>query len=75
MSADWATARSYNETGAIFEGKIEGFNNGGLLIKFYSLIGFLPYTLLNQAPFCKGNPMIILFFPIVTFVWPSYKLF
>jgi hypothetical protein len=58
MLADWARARSYKETEAIFEGKVEGFNNGGLLIKFYSLIGFLPYTLINQAPFCKGKLLI-----------------
>ncbi|XP_078169570.1 nucleic acid-binding proteins superfamily [Carex rostrata] len=51
-SADWAKARSYKETGDIFEVEIEGFNSGGLLTKFNSLIGFLPYAQLNQAPFC-----------------------
>jgi ribosomal protein S1 len=73
MSADWARARSYKETEAIFEGKVEGFNNGGFLIKFYSLIGFLPYTLLNQAPFCKGNLIITLFSLIGSFVRPSLQ--
>ncbi|KAF3341703.1 hypothetical protein FCM35_KLT00341 [Carex littledalei] len=55
-SADWVKARSYKETGDIFEVEIEGFNSGGLLIKFNSLIGFLPYAQLNQAPFCTDIP-------------------
>ncbi|KAJ1704646.1 hypothetical protein LUZ63_004425 [Rhynchospora breviuscula] len=58
--ADWETARSFKEAGSIFEGRIVGFNNGGLLIRFYSLLGFLPYTLLNQARFCKDSPRPIL---------------
>ncbi|KAJ4749019.1 30S ribosomal protein S1 [Rhynchospora pubera] len=58
--ADWETARSFKEAGSIFEGTIVGFNNGGLLIRFYSLLGFLPYTLLNQARFCKDSPRPIL---------------
>lgn len=61
-SADWAKARSYKETGDIFEVEIEGFNSGGLLTKFSSLIGFLPYAQLNQAPFCTGNLMINFFY-------------
>ncbi|KAJ4757136.1 30S ribosomal protein S1 [Rhynchospora pubera] len=58
--ADWETARSFKEAGSIFEGTIVGFNNGGLLIRFYSLLSFLPYTLLNQARFCKDSPRPIL---------------
>lgn len=52
-SADWKAARAYQEKGLIYEGKIEGFNGGGLLIKFYSLIGFLPFPQLSPAHSCK----------------------
>ncbi|EXB87082.1 30S ribosomal protein S1 [Morus notabilis] len=37
-SADWKAARTYNEGGFIYEGRIEGFNGGGLLIRFRSLV-------------------------------------
>lgn len=37
----------------LFDGKIEAFNNGGLLIRFYSLLGFLPYPLLSPSHSCK----------------------
>lgn len=52
-SADWRAARTYKESGVIFDGRIEGFNNGGLLIRFYSLLGFLPYPLLSPSYSCK----------------------
>ncbi|XP_073153493.1 uncharacterized protein [Henckelia pumila] len=52
-SADWKAARAYNEKGLIYEGRIEGFNGGGLLIKFYSLVGFLPFPQLSPAHSCK----------------------
>lgn len=52
-SADWKAARAYNEKGLIYEGRIEGFNGGGLLIKFYSLIGFLPFPQLSPVHSCK----------------------
>ncbi|KAL5717619.1 hypothetical protein ACHQM5_010600 [Ranunculus cassubicifolius] len=32
LSADWKAARAYKESGAIYEGRIEGSNNGGLLV-------------------------------------------
>ncbi|KZV34839.1 Nucleic acid-binding protein superfamily isoform 1 [Dorcoceras hygrometricum] len=52
-SADWKAARACNEKGLIYEGRIEGFNGGGLLIKFYSLTGFLPFPQLSPAHSCK----------------------
>ncbi|XP_072970377.1 uncharacterized protein [Typha angustifolia] len=52
-SADWRAARAYKDTGVIFDGKVEGSNNGGLLIRFYSLLGFLPYPLLSPSHSCK----------------------
>ncbi|XP_008800989.1 30S ribosomal protein S1, chloroplastic [Phoenix dactylifera] len=55
-SADWRAARAYKDSGIIFDGRIEGFNNGGLLIRFYSLLGFLPYPLLSPSHSCKDPP-------------------
>ncbi|KAL3829269.1 hypothetical protein ACJIZ3_018071 [Penstemon smallii] len=52
-SADWEAARTYREKGLIYEGKIEGFNGGGLLIKFNSLLGFLPFPQLSPSHSCK----------------------
>ncbi|CAO2831416.1 unnamed protein product [Amaranthus hypochondriacus] len=51
--ADWEAAKNYKETGSIYEGRIEGFNNGGLLVRFYSLIGFLPFPQLSPSYSCK----------------------
>lgn len=53
-SADWKAARAYNEKGLIYDGKIEGFNGGGLLIRFYSLLGFLPFPQLSPSHYCKA---------------------
>ncbi|XP_010927603.1 small ribosomal subunit protein bS1c isoform X5 [Elaeis guineensis] len=58
-SADWRAARAYKDSGIIFDGRIEGFNNGGLLIRFYSLLGFLPYPLLSPSHSCKDPPTTI----------------
>ncbi|CAN4120885.1 unnamed protein product [Withania somnifera] len=52
-SADWKAARTYSERGLIYEGKVEGFNGGGLLIRFYSLVGFLPYPQMSPYHSCK----------------------
>ncbi|KAL6970889.1 hypothetical protein U1Q18_030569 [Sarracenia purpurea var. burkii] len=52
-SADWETARDYSERGLIYEGMVEGFNAGGLLVRFYSLVGFLPYPQLSPYHSCK----------------------
>ncbi|PIA35847.1 hypothetical protein AQUCO_03400028v1 [Aquilegia coerulea] len=52
-SAYWKAARAYKESGAIYEAKIEGSNSGGLLVRFFSLQGFLPYPLLSPSHYCK----------------------
>ncbi|CAN4090783.1 unnamed protein product [Withania somnifera] len=52
-SADWKAARTYSERGLIYEGKVEGFNGGGLLIRFYSLVGFLPFPQMSPYHSCK----------------------
>ncbi|XP_021911647.1 uncharacterized protein LOC110825492 isoform X1 [Carica papaya] len=52
-SADWKAARAYQSSGSIYEGRVEGFNGGGLLIRFYSLSGFLPFPQLSPSRTCK----------------------
>ncbi|KAK9288493.1 hypothetical protein L1049_016952 [Liquidambar formosana] len=52
-SADWKAARAYIESGSIYEGRIEGFNGGGLLVRFYSLVGFLPFPQLSPSRSCR----------------------
>ncbi|XP_010245775.1 PREDICTED: uncharacterized protein LOC104589228 [Nelumbo nucifera] len=52
-SADWKAARTYKESGFIYRGRIEGFNGGGLLVQFYSLLGFLPYPQLSPSHSCR----------------------
>ncbi|PON36210.1 Polyribonucleotide nucleotidyltransferase [Parasponia andersonii] len=51
-SADWKAARNYNDGRLIYEGRIEGFNNGGLLVRFRTLVGFLPFPQLSPSHFC-----------------------
>lgn len=55
MSSDWKMAKAYCKSGDTFEGEVEGFNGGGLLIRFHSLVGFLPYPQLSPSRSCKGN--------------------
>ncbi|WOH08375.1 hypothetical protein DCAR_0727814 [Daucus carota subsp. sativus] len=45
--ADWKEARTYNGKGLIHRGRVENFNGGGLLVRFQSLLGFLPFPLLK----------------------------
>ncbi|XP_057773326.1 uncharacterized protein LOC130992628 [Salvia miltiorrhiza] len=52
-SADWKAARAYHSKGLTYEGRVEGFNGGGLLIKFYSLLGFLPFPQLSPSHSCR----------------------
>ncbi|CAH9116468.1 unnamed protein product [Cuscuta epithymum] len=52
-SADWKAANVYFERGVIYEGKVVGFNNSGLRIRFYSLVGFLPFRHLSPSHQCK----------------------
>ncbi|GAY49006.1 hypothetical protein CUMW_115930 [Citrus unshiu] len=46
-------ARAYKESGFIYEGKIQGFNGGGLLVRFFSLVGFLPFPQMSPSHSCK----------------------
>lgn len=46
--------RAYCDSGHTYEGRIEGFNAGGLLVRVHSLVGFLPFPQLSPSHFCKG---------------------
>ncbi|KAJ6680384.1 hypothetical protein OIU79_019988 [Salix purpurea] len=52
-SADWKAVKACYEGGHIFQGRVEGFNGGGLIVRFYSLVGFLPFPLLSPSHSCK----------------------
>nr|XP_043638288.1 30S ribosomal protein S1-like [Erigeron canadensis] len=52
-SADWKAARAHLDYGIVYQGRVEGSNGGGLLIRFYSLVGFLPCPLLSPSHSCK----------------------
>lgn len=62
MSTDWKLAKAYCKSGDTFEGEVEGFNGGGLLIRFHSLVGFLPYPQLSPSRSCKGTLRLYLLF-------------
>lgn len=59
--SDWKTAKAYCKSGDTFEGEVQGFNGGGLLIRFHSLVGFLPYPQLSPSRSCKGNQNSLFF--------------
>ncbi|XP_071696671.1 uncharacterized protein [Rutidosis leptorrhynchoides] len=52
-SADWKAARAHLDNGIVYQGRVEGSNGGGLLVRFYSLVGFLPYPQLSPSHSCK----------------------
>lgn len=55
-AADWKKAETYKENGEIFEGKVDVSNNGGVLVRFHSLQGFLPYSQMSSSHLLKdGN--------------------
>lgn len=43
----WAEVEKMMEDGASFEGKVEGFNKGGLIVPIYGLRGFIPASQLG----------------------------
>ncbi|KAI3906214.1 hypothetical protein MKW92_001624 [Papaver armeniacum] len=59
-SDDWKAARAYKEKGSIYEGRVEGFNGGGLLVRFYTILGFLPYPLLSPSHACKVKNCVLI---------------
>ncbi|CAI8598048.1 unnamed protein product [Vicia faba] len=52
-SSDWKAATAYRDSKLVYNGRVEGFNAGGLLIRFYSIMGFLPFPLLSPVHSCQ----------------------
>lgn len=52
-SSDWKAANAYRDSGLIYNGRVEGFNAGGLLVRFYSIMGFLPFPQLSPVHSCQ----------------------
>ncbi|KAK7280855.1 hypothetical protein RIF29_08387 [Crotalaria pallida] len=48
-SSDWKAANAYKDSGLIYNGRVEDFNSGGLLVRFFSILGFLPFPQLSPA--------------------------
>ncbi|CAL0328029.1 unnamed protein product [Lupinus luteus] len=42
-SSDWKAANAYKESSIIYNGRVEEYNTGGLLIRFFTILGFLPF--------------------------------
>jgi small subunit ribosomal protein S1 len=42
LNQDWIQAEQMMESGDIFEGKVEGYNRGGIIVPFGNLRGFVP---------------------------------
>ncbi|XP_061338721.1 uncharacterized protein LOC133285496 [Gastrolobium bilobum] len=47
ISSDWKAAKAYKDSGLIYNGRVETFNGGGLLLRFFSILGFLPFPQLS----------------------------
>ncbi|CAJ1850672.1 unnamed protein product [Sphenostylis stenocarpa] len=52
-SSDWKAAKAYKDSGLLYNGRVEGFNSGGLRVRFYSILGFLPFPELSPLHTCK----------------------
>lgn len=57
---DWDVVKRYKEIGSIYEGRVEGFNNGGLFVRFYLFVGFFFFSQLSLLYFCKGILLFLL---------------
>jgi predicted RNA-binding protein with RPS1 domain len=47
--ADWKRATQLFESGELYEAKVEGANNGGLIVRLGSLLGFIPFSQLANT--------------------------
>lgn len=50
MEADWLKARQLMESGEIWEGKVTGYNRGGLVVPFGRIRGFVPASQIIGFP-------------------------
>lgn len=46
--SDWRTAEEYLESKDIYQGKVAGYNKGGLIVRFGRLRGFVPASQISQ---------------------------
>lgn len=53
-ASDWKKAEKVRESGTIHLGRIDACNSGGLLVRFGSLQGFLPFSQMDSARIPKG---------------------
>lgn len=52
--ADWGRARAMAERGGVQVSKVEATNNGGIVVRFGALQGFIPLSQLDPARIQKG---------------------
>src|SRR6185436_6873579 len=45
---DWRRAEALHETGEIYQGKIDGYNKGGLIVRFGRVRGFVPESQVSR---------------------------
>ncbi|KAI5079774.1 hypothetical protein GOP47_0005253 [Adiantum capillus-veneris] len=56
---DWERALKLQQSGALHDVKVEACNNGGLVVRFGSISGFLPFSQIGNGRVSKeGNSMI-----------------
>ena len=55
--SDWRTAEEYLESADIYDGKVSGYNKGGLIVRFGRLRGFVPASQISseRRDRAKGN--------------------
>ena len=46
---DWVEAEAYRKSKEVYEGKIAGYNKGGLIVRFGRLRGFLPHSQVSET--------------------------
>src|SRR5258708_2560238 len=45
---DWRRAESLHESGEVFQGKVDGYNKGGLIVRFGRVRGFVPESQVSR---------------------------
>lgn len=54
-TADWQKAQKVMEDGTIHRGRVDACNSGGLLVRFGSLQGFLPFSQMDSGRIPKDG--------------------
>ncbi|KAG0613250.1 hypothetical protein M758_6G087900 [Ceratodon purpureus] len=58
-STDWKNAEKVMESGSIHRGRVDACNSGGLLVRFGSLQGFLPFSQMDTARIPKDGKAVL----------------